>query len=244
MALAVSHSSPKAFRCCSCMTLQTAAKWGTLWRPQVLCCCNRKAPWHQVGPECLSVMPQTLGQRIVLVSNACVAIEQEASNCSSMLPALAMANAPYRCGKLGATIHWPYSTAGALPNMRMVLLVCHVRHLQPASGLVPQQAADEQALQHRTFWQGHVDHPLQGRRALVNSVCPSLAGLFDVKLALLLVLLGGVPSESKDARTRGQPHMLMVGDPGTGKSQLMKFIAQLAPRCSPEQHTMSAYSRA
>ena len=68
------------------------------------------------------------------------------------------------------------------------------------------------------------------RNQIVASVCPQLAGLFDVKLALLLILLGGVATQHGSVRTRGEPHMLLVGDPGTGKSQLIKFAASLVPR--------------
>ena len=54
---------------------------------------------------------------------------------------------------------------------------------------------------------------------LVASMAPQLYGLFHVKLATLLMLIGGVPREDQDgARIRGEVHMLLVGDPGTGGS--------------------------
>lgn len=52
---------------------------------------------------------------------------------------------------------------------------------------------------------------------LVASMAPQLYGLFHVKLATLLMLIGGVPREDANgARIRGEVHMLLVGDPGTG----------------------------
>ncbi len=46
-----------------------------------------------------------------------------------------------------------------------------------------------------------------------------------------MVLAGGVGREvGEGTRVRGDCHMLMVGDPGTGKSQLMKYTAKLMPR--------------
>ncbi len=53
------------------------------------------------------------------------------------------------------------------------------------------------------------------------SICPELHGLFHVKLATLLVLIGGV--ERLDANVThicGEAHMLLLGDPGNGKSHL------------------------
>lgn len=49
------------------------------------------------------------------------------------------------------------------------------------------------------------------------SVAPQLHGLFHVKLLMLLMLIGGVPREDQNgAHIRGEVHMLLVGDPGTG----------------------------
>lgn len=65
---------------------------------------------------------------------------------------------------------------------------------------------------------------------LVESVAPDLYGLKVVKEALLYFLLGGVSEESEERRKRGNFHLLIVGDPGTGKSQLLCFAAEVAPK--------------
>lgn len=74
--------------------------------------------------------------------------------------------------------------------------------------------------------------PLHGRNIILKSVCPQLHGLTTVKLAFLLALLGGVPRSEPDggATIRGDSHLLIVGDPGMGKSQLLRYAAQVAPR--------------
>jgi replicative DNA helicase Mcm len=63
------------------------------------------------------------------------------------------------------------------------------------------------------------------------SFAPSIFGMETEKDALLLSLFGGVSKEYKDgARSRGDIHVLLVGDPGVAKSQLLRYISKLAPR--------------
>lgn len=66
---------------------------------------------------------------------------------------------------------------------------------------------------------------------ILRSIAPSIFGLEDVKLGLALQMVGGVPVEFEDGtRKRGDIHILLVGDPGVAKSQLLEFIAKYAPR--------------
>jgi len=66
---------------------------------------------------------------------------------------------------------------------------------------------------------------------LIKSIAPSIYGYERVKEALLLQLLGGVQKTRKDGVvTRGDMHVLLVGDPGAGKSALLKRINIIAPK--------------
>ncbi|MFQ6127468.1 MAG: minichromosome maintenance protein MCM [Thermoplasmata archaeon] len=68
-------------------------------------------------------------------------------------------------------------------------------------------------------------------RKIVSSISPVIYGLTTEKEALVLQLFGGVPKEMPDGtRIRGDIHILLVGDPGTGKSQLLTYMSQLSPR--------------
>ncbi|CAI5700919.1 unnamed protein product [Peronospora effusa] len=65
---------------------------------------------------------------------------------------------------------------------------------------------------------------------IINSFAPSIYGHQQVKTALALALFGGKPKFIKNSRVRGDLNVLMVGDPGTAKSQFLKFAKQTAPR--------------
>lgn len=82
-----------------------------------------------------------------------------------------------------------------------------------------------------TFWEAHTQDLLRGRNAIIASICPKVYGLFLVKLAVALTVIGGCSHvDATGMKTRGEPHMLLIGDPGTGKSQFLRFTAELSPR--------------
>ncbi|KAJ2992688.1 hypothetical protein NUW58_g2080 [Xylaria curta] len=66
---------------------------------------------------------------------------------------------------------------------------------------------------------------------LAKSIAPEIYGHLDVKKALLLLLVGGVTKSMGDGmRIRGDINILLMGDPGVAKSQLLKYISKVAPR--------------
>ena len=68
-------------------------------------------------------------------------------------------------------------------------------------------------------------------KKIINSIAPSIYGNEDIKEAIAYQLFGGVPKVYPDGvRVRGDIHILLIGDPGTAKSQLLKYVARLAPR--------------
>jgi len=71
----------------------------------------------------------------------------------------------------------------------------------------------------------------KGYDKLINSIAPSIYGYEKVKEALFLQLMGGVRKTRMDnVVSRGDMHILLVGDPGSGKSALLKRITQIAPK--------------
>ncbi|XP_028112672.1 probable DNA helicase MCM8 [Camellia sinensis] len=70
-------------------------------------------------------------------------------------------------------------------------------------------------------------------RQILQSICPSIYGHELVKAGLTLALFGGVRKHSMDQNkvpVRGDIHVIIVGDPGLGKSQLLQASASISPR--------------
>ncbi|ORX52118.1 MCM-domain-containing protein [Piromyces finnis] len=68
---------------------------------------------------------------------------------------------------------------------------------------------------------------------LAASLAPSIFGMEDVKKGVLLQLFGGVnrfTGENGSPRIRGDINVLIVGDPGVSKSQLLQYVHKIAPR--------------
>jgi len=98
----------------------------------------------------------------------------------------------------------------------------------------------------------HADHmfgPMSARMAfpfdlLIQSICPNIIGHDSVKAGILLSLLGGTPFIGNTGVTAGgvgvgsrggidirsNIHMIVVGDPGMGKSQMLLAATQVAGR--------------
>jgi len=68
-------------------------------------------------------------------------------------------------------------------------------------------------------------------RKIIRSIAPSIYGYEEVKEAIMLLLCSGIPKILPDGVSiRGDINLLMIGDPGTAKSQLLQYVARIAPR--------------
>ncbi|PVU91992.1 hypothetical protein BB559_003892 [Furculomyces boomerangus] len=124
---------------------------------------------------------------------------------------------------------WKYLISGERPDIALCISANSVfvhNNQEEFFGTTPEM---------KTFfnnhWQGHANDPMKARDIIVSSICPQVYGLYIVKLSVLLILIGGVAKhDDSGLKVRGEAHLLLVGDPGTGKSQFLNYAAKISPR--------------
>jgi len=67
-------------------------------------------------------------------------------------------------------------------------------------------------------------------RKIIASMAPSIYGYEHIKEAIMLLLFGGIKKQLPDIAIRGELNVLLIGDPGTAKSQLLRYVQAVAPR--------------
>ncbi|XP_057433627.1 probable DNA helicase MCM9 [Lotus japonicus] len=127
------------------------------------------------------------------------------------------------------TAKWSPELKDVRCDLDPVLIANSIRRINELKSEI--DISDDLVTKFKQFWDHFKDAPLKGRNAILRAVCPQVFGLFTVKLAVALTLIGGVQHvDASGTRVRGESHLLLVGDPGTGKSQFLKFAAKLSNR--------------
>lgn len=62
-----------------------------------------------------------------------------------------------------------------------------------------------------------------------NIIAPSISGHENVKKAIACALFGGTRRSKNGVSLRGDVNVLLLGDPGIAKSQLLKFTSKISP---------------
>ncbi|KAF5813711.1 putative DNA helicase [Helianthus annuus] len=125
------------------------------------------------------------------------------------------------------TAKWSPDLKDVRCDLEPVLVANYVRRINEIK--LDIEIPDEVILQFKNFWSEFKEAPLSGRNAILRAICPQVYGLFTVKLAVALTLIGGVQHvDASGTKVRGESHLLLVGDPG--KSQFLKFAAKLSKR--------------
>ncbi|XP_047428958.1 DNA helicase MCM9 isoform X2 [Mugil cephalus] len=126
-------------------------------------------------------------------------------------------------------LRWKSFYDGTRCEVELVLKAnnVEVNNQQAATALLMKDVEKE----FEDFWNSNRHNPLAGRNQILLSLCPQVFGMYVIKLAVAMVLAGGVQRiDSSGTKIRGECHMLLVGDPGTGKSQFLKYAAKITSR--------------
>ncbi|MGD6851590.1 MAG: minichromosome maintenance protein MCM [Candidatus Bathyarchaeia archaeon] len=70
----------------------------------------------------------------------------------------------------------------------------------------------------------------QVHKKIITAIAPSIFGNEHLKEAVMYLLFGGVSRSLPDMNIRGEMNALIIGDPGTAKSQLLQYVSRIAPR--------------
>lgn len=70
----------------------------------------------------------------------------------------------------------------------------------------------------------------RAKEIIFNSIAPGICGHYNVKRAIAIALFGGVAKEKNNHRVRGDINVLLLGDPGTAKSQFLRYVEKVSNR--------------
>lgn len=118
-------------------------------------------------------------------------------------------------------------STGGTGVFKTFVVANHVVLLNGAEGRSPVESSV-----HETDIRNIIEYSRKGDvfKRLSRSIAPSICGHEFIKKALLLLLIGGKEQNlANGTHLRGDINVMMVGDPSTAKSQLLRFILNTAP---------------
>jgi DNA replication licensing factor MCM3 len=118
----------------------------------------------------------------------------------------------------------PSKGSGSMSGVfRTLLVACSVRPLGKESTQLKLTARDTRNIK-------RIAQREDCFEMLAQSLAPSIFGHDYIKKAMILLLLGGIEKNLKNGtHLRGDINMLMVGDPGVAKSQMLRSVMNIAP---------------
>lgn len=115
-------------------------------------------------------------------------------------------------------------------DIELMLVACHISSNNEHKSFLHVTAESKKIF--ASHWECRdISQQLIARNLILKSVCPQIYGMYLLKLIVTLSLIGGVSyTDPSGSRIRGESHLLIVGDPGTAKSQILRYAAKISPR--------------
>ncbi len=131
-----------------------------------------------------------------------------------------------RVGIIGILRSVPDFTKGKLktPTFSIYLASNYIDLFEKGLGKIEISPEEEQEIK-------DLSQDVWVHQKLIRSIAPSIYGYENIKEAIALLLFGGTSKVLPDGmKIRGESNILLVGDPGTAKSQILQYVARIAPR--------------
>ena len=118
----------------------------------------------------------------------------------------------------------PLSTGGLSTRFELAIEVNNIIALEETFEQLDISEEDEKQIL-------ELSHDPQIFKKFSDSITPSIWGYDEIKMSLVLQLFGGVLKTHIDGqKSRGDIHILLVGDPGVAKSVTLTFMANISPK--------------
>ncbi|PIN86146.1 AAA family ATPase [Candidatus Woesearchaeota archaeon CG10_big_fil_rev_8_21_14_0_10_44_13] len=216
------------FECPSCGNMISVLQIDTKFREPTRCGCGRKGKFRLVSKELVDAQrivleesPETLdgGEQpkrmdIFLKEDLVSPMSDKKTNPGSRI----MVN--------GILKELPIilKTGGQSIRFDLFIEVNHVDAVEEEFGDVEISKEEEEQIK-------EIARSPNVNERIFDSIAPSIYGHERIKEAIALQLIGGVRKVRDDGvTTRGDMHILLIGDPGAGKSQLLKRATLIAPK--------------
>ena len=216
------------FECPSCGTILSVLQIESKFHEPTRCSCGRKGGFKQVSKDMVDA------QRIVIEESPESLIGGEQPRRLSVFlkedlvePRMEEKTTPgsrLRVVGILKEIPTPSRTGGILTRYDIAVEANNLIPLEETFEELDITEEDERQIKELS-----VDPKVMEK--FTESIAPSIYGYEEIKQALILQLFGGVKKIRSDrTRSRGDIHVLLVGDPGVAKSVILKFISTVAPK--------------
>ncbi|MBI2573323.1 minichromosome maintenance protein MCM [Candidatus Woesearchaeota archaeon] len=221
------HVTAAKFECPSCGNILNVLQLDKKYKEPSRCSCGRKGKFKEISKELVD------GQGLVLEESPDDLDGSQPKRINVFLkddlvsPISEKRSSPGTKIRLGGwLVEVPVTlrTGGQATKYDLIIEANHMEPLQDDFGDI--KVSDEELEEIKKI--AKMADPLAH---IAASLAPSIYGHDKIKEALVLQLAGGCRKVRPDGVvTRGDMHMLLIGDPGSGKSQLLKRMSKIAPK--------------